>query len=170
MSLTVGEAVVYGAHGAGLVEAREARDVGGEPGVVVVLALSRGLSVQLPLDKAEELLRPVADEAELTRLQKVLTADAEPSSESWLRRQREAHAKLGSALGLAEILRDGTDREDGQSPRSNLSPSERELFRRARELLTNEIALSRGVETSEASGWIDDQLSATDTPVGRRRS
>jgi CarD family transcriptional regulator len=169
MTLAVGEAVVYGAHGAGLIEAREARDVQGEPGVVVVLALSRGLSVQLPLDRAEELLRPVVDEAEITRVQRVLTADAEQSSESWLRRQRDAHAKLGSALGLAEILRDGTDREDGQSPRSNLSPSERELYRRARELLTNEIALSRGVETSEASGWIDDQLSATGAPAGKRR-
>lgn len=156
MKLAVGDAVVYGAHGAGRVAARETRD----EEVFVVIELARGLSVQLPLDRAEELLRPVVDEAEITRVQAVLSEDAEVSGESWLRRQREAQGKLVSALGLAEILRDGTDRADGQSPRSKLSPSERELFRRARELLTNEIALSRGIDPAEAGTWIDDQLLA----------
>jgi CarD family transcriptional regulator len=160
MKLAVGDVVVYGAHGAGLIAARETRDVLGERQVVIVLALSGGLSVELPLARAEGLLRPVADEAEITRVQVVLSADAELSGESWLKRRREAQAKLSNTLGLAEILRDGTNREDTRVPRPQLSSSERELFKKARELLTNEIALSRGVEPAEASGWIDAQLSS----------
>jgi CarD family transcriptional regulator len=160
MKLAVGDVVVYGAHGAGLIVARETREVLGERQVVIVLALSGGLSVELPLARAEELLRPVANEAEITRVQGVLSADAELSDEGWLKRRREAQAKLSNTLGLAEILRDGTNREDTRVPRSQLSPSERELVKKARELLTNEIALSRRVDPAEASVWIDAQLAS----------
>src|SRR5438045_3797019 len=68
MELAIGDVVVYGAHGAGSVTAREFRDVRGEQQVVIVLALAHGLSVALPLARAEELLRPVADAEEIARL------------------------------------------------------------------------------------------------------
>jgi RNA polymerase-interacting CarD/CdnL/TRCF family regulator len=42
--------------------------------------------------------------------------------------------------------------------RSQLSAGERELFAKARQLLSNEIALVRGVEPAEANTWIDQQL------------
>jgi CarD family transcriptional regulator len=160
MKLAVGDVVVYGAHGAGSISARETRMVLGEQQVVIALALSGGLSVELPLARAEGLLRPVADEEELMRVKEVLSADAVPSSESWAKRQQEAQAKLSSTLGLAEILRDGASREEAGGRRSPLSPTESELIRKARELLTTEIALSRGIEREEASDWIDAQLSA----------
>jgi RNA polymerase-interacting CarD/CdnL/TRCF family regulator len=107
--------------------------------------------VQLPLGLAEELLRPVAGEPEIARVGTVLRADADPNDESWLKRRREAQAKLRDPIGLAEILRDATGGR-------NLSPSEREIVRTARKLLAAEIAVSRGVEAAEADGWIDEQL------------
>jgi CarD family transcriptional regulator len=157
MKLAVGDVVVYGAHGAGLIAARETRSLHGKREVVIVLALSRGLSVQLPLAHAEELLRPAADEAEIGRVREVLAATAARSADPWLKRQREARIKLRSTIGLAEILRDGAER-DGE--RGKLSPTERELVKRARELLVNEIALARGVELAEAGEWIDEQLAS----------
>jgi CarD family transcriptional regulator len=160
MKLAVGDVVVYGAHGAGSVAARETRKVLGKRQVVIVLALSGGLSIELPLARAEQLLRPVADESEIKQVQRVLSADAVPSDESWLKRRQMSEAKLSSTLGLAEILRDGTRREGAHESRSQPSPAERELLNRARELLTTEIALSRGVERAEASSWIDAQLSS----------
>jgi len=42
--------------------------------------------------------------------------------------------------------------------RPSLSPGERELVRRAKVLLADEIALSRGEDACDASAWIDDQL------------
>jgi CarD family transcriptional regulator len=158
LALAVGDAVVYGVHGAGTVAARETRDVQGESEVVVVIALSRGLSVHLPLPRATELLRQVADEAQILLVQAVLQSVAETSGDTWLQRRRQAQERLGSPLGLAEILRDGADRDAGQIPRAKLSPSERELFKRARELLAAEIALSRGVDPVDAGVWIEDQL------------
>ena len=149
--LAIGDMVVYGAHGAGPVTAREIRDVRGEEHVVIVLALADGLSVELPLARAEELLRPLADTEEIARLRVVLRSDAAPNLEPWLKRQRVARAKLGTAAGLAEILSESAQR-------GSLSPGERDLVRRAKNLLAGEIALSRGEDTSTASAWIDEQL------------
>jgi RNA polymerase-interacting CarD/CdnL/TRCF family regulator len=151
MELAIGDLVVYGAHGAGPITAREVREVRGEDQVVIVLALAHGLSVELPLAHAEELLRPLADAEEIARLRVVLRSDPALDGDPWLKRQRAARAKLGTAVGLAEVVSEGTQR-------GSLSPSERELVRRAKDLLAAEIALSRGEDTSTASAWIDEQL------------
>jgi len=58
---------------------------------------------------------------------------------------------LGTAVGLAEILSEAAQR-------GSLSPNERELVLRAKNLLAREIALSHGDDTSTASAWIDEQL------------
>src|SRR6266540_1633035 len=146
--------VVYASHGAGHVAARERRVVLGKRQEVIVLALAGGLSVELPMGRAHELLRPLASEADMSRVQKALGADHSVSGDPWLKRRRDSQAKLtgGDPIELAEIIRDGAHRE------SPLSPGERELFVKARQLLSTEIALARGVEPAEANAWIDEQL------------
>jgi CarD family transcriptional regulator len=166
VKLAVGDVVVYGAHGAGTIEARETRSIHGELQTVVVVALPGGLRVQLPLPLAQDQLRALVDEVGLATVGKVLR-DAPPSSgESWLKRRREALAKLGDAIGLAEIVRDGHVRETapGRGNGSRLAPSERELVLRARGLLTSEIALSRNVPVADAEAWLDRQLAVTPCP------
>ena len=163
MKLAVGDLVVYGSHGAGPVVARETRTVEGEQQTIIVVALAAGLTVQLPLALAQQQLRPIVDETDIATIQGVLRAERTVSDDSWLKRRRGAEAKLGDPVGLAEIVRDGDARVTApvRGLTSRLSPSERELVRRARELLTHEIALSRDVEPAEASGWIDEQLAVT---------
>lgn len=151
MELAIGDMVVYGPHGAGSITAREPRVILGEEHVVVVLALAHGLSVELPLARAEDLLRPVADAEEIARLRVVLRSEAPLDTDPWLKRQRAARAKLGTAVGLAEVVSEGTQRP-------SLSPGERELVQRAKDLLAAEIAISRGEDASAASAWIDEQL------------
>jgi len=155
--------VVYGSHGAGSVAARETRVVLGKRQEVIVLALAGGLSVELPLKRARELLRPLADQADISRVQETLGADHAVSTDPWLKRRRDSQTKLssGDPIGLAEIIRDGAHREGALSAKGaklQLSPGERELFAKARQLLAAEIALVRGVEPAEADTWIDDQL------------
>lgn len=160
LKLGVGDTVVYGAHGAGTIAALETRSVDGEQQTVVVIGLPAGLSVQLPLALAQEQLRPIIDEAGIARIEQVLRATPPISADSWLKRRRDAEAKLRDAIGLAEIIRDGNVRETapGRGNGSRLSPGERELVRRARELLTKEIALARGLPVGDAGDWIDGQL------------
>ena len=165
--LAVGDLVVYASHGAGRVAAREKRVVLGKGQEVIVLALAAGLSVELPIQRAHDLLRPLASEADLSRVKKTLGADHALSRDTWLKRRRVSQAKLrgGDPIELAEIIRDGARREWSlrtRGTKSQLSPGERELFVRARQLLSTEIALARGVEPSEANAWIDEQLA----PIG----
>jgi RNA polymerase-interacting CarD/CdnL/TRCF family regulator len=151
VKLAIGDLVVYGTHGAGPITARETRPVLGEEQIVVVVALAHGLSVELPLARAEESLRPVADEDEIARLGVVLRSEATLDPDSWLKRQRAVREKLGTALGLAEVVSEAAQRP-------TLAPSERELVRRAKDLLAVEIGLSRGEDPSAAAAWIDEQL------------
>ena len=128
-----------------------------------MLALAGGLSVELPMERAHELLRPLASEADMSRVRKTLGADHAVSRDRWLSRRRDSQAKLtgGDPIELAEIIRDSAHRESTLPAKSQLSPGERDLFVKARQLLSNEIALARGVEPVEANAWIDEQLTRT---------
>ena len=143
--------------------ARERRIVLGKRQEVVVLALGGGLSVELPMERAREQLRPLASESDISRVQTTLGADPADNRDPWLKRRRDSQAKLtgGDPIELAEIIRDSAHREWTLPAQSQLSPGERDLFVKARQLLSNEIALARGVEPAEANAWIDEQLTRT---------
>ena len=143
--------------------ARERRVVLGRKQEVIVIALAGGLSVELPLERAHELLRPLADESDLSRVQEALRADQGISGDPWLKRQRESLARLndGDPIGLAQIIREGTRREAAPSAKGSkpqLSPGESDVLTKARRLLSTEIAFVRGVEREDADAWIDQQL------------
>lgn len=162
MRLKVGDVVAYPPHGVGRVTARERRVVVGSEQEVVVLGLSDGLSVTLTLDRAQELLRPVVDEAGLRKVQATLRAEEAVSDEVWAKRLKQAQEKLrgGDPLELAEIVRDGVRRERSPagSGSAKLSASERAVVVKARDLLSGEIGLVRGLDQEEANAWIDEQL------------
>ena len=87
-----------------------------------------------------------------------------PSEDSWLKRWKAMQAKVatGQAVSLAEVVRDSARaRPDPVCARQDegLSASEHDLYRKARQLLADEIGLARGVDPSEADDWITDQLS-----------
>jgi len=161
-SLTVGDSVVYASHGLGRVtlkETRNARDVECE---VVVVEFREGLSVTLPLERAFEYLRPVSDEAELEEVRRVLRGSPVEAA-VWQTRLRVAQEKVavGSAIGLAEVIRNSARRDEEIRARGNggmLSLAERGLYQKARQLLADEIGSSRGIESAEADAWIDEQL------------
>ncbi len=165
MELKVGTVVAYPPHGVGRVAKREKRVILGQEEEVVVVELANDLSVTLPISRAEEQLRPPATEADLKKVQKALREQGVVSDEIWSKRVQQAQEKLrsGDPLELAEIVRDGVRREQGKTSNgtpTKLSTSERALHLKARELLSGEISVTRGVDLSEADAWIDDQLAA----------
>ena len=156
--------MVYGSHGAGPVTARGSKVLLGTRREVIELELTGGLRVELPLERAYELLRPLATESDLDRVEAVLRARQTVSTGTWLKRKKESVARLndGDPVGLAQIIRDGTRRDSAQTPNGAEAPRslwERELARRARGLLSTEIAFAREIEPEEANSWIDLQLS-----------
>ena len=61
-------------------------------------------------------------------------------------------------------------REQGKTTNgtpTKLSTSERALHLKARELLTGEISVTRGLDQAEADAWIDDQLAAAEVDVAQ---
>lgn len=163
LRLAIGDTVVYRSYGAGPIAARESRVIGGTRQEVVVLALARGLTVELPLPRARELLRPLASESDLVRVQKALRTDQPRVDGSWLKRQRASLASLneGDPVGLADIIRNSTRRAAADPPTSREPKQpqwEQEIATKARSLLSTEIALVRDIEPEEANSWIDQQL------------
>ena len=161
--LAVGDVVVYRRHGVGRVAARERGVVHGGEEEIVVLECAGGLTVMMPIDRAREQLRPLASKTDVRRVQETLREDHALSSDSWLRRYKDTQAKLrgGDLIELAEIVRDGASRGrklTANGGRSQLSPGERELVVKARQLLSGEIALARGLDAAKADAWIEDQV------------
>jgi len=166
VKLAVGDAVVYAAHGAGRVAAREQRTVLGVEQEVVVLELGHGLWVTLPIEQARERLRPVASEADVQRVQQTLHEDGVANGDSWRQRLKQGQAKLasGDPLELAEVVRDGM-RCNAQLPGTGstpkLSEGERRLYVQARQLLAEEIGSARGLGQAEADAWIEAQVAGS---------
>jgi CarD family transcriptional regulator len=166
MELKVGTIVAYPPHGIGKIASREKKVVLGVEEEVVVIELGNDLSVTLPVSRATELLRPPATEADLKKVQKTLREQGVVSDEIWSKRLAQAQEKLrsGDPLDLAEIVRDGVKREQGRTANGTpikLSTSERALHLKARDLLSGEIGIARGVDKAEAEAWIDAQLAAS---------
>jgi len=163
VKFAVGDLVVYGTHGIGRITAREERLVSGAPREVIVIELEDGLTATLPVDRANEQLRALASEADLRRVRQALRDDRELSFDPWLSRRRATMEKLtgGDPVELAEIVSEGAQRErmrQAKGAKQQLSSGEREIFQKARRLLSGEIALARDIQQTTADGWIDEQL------------
>jgi CarD family transcriptional regulator len=163
--LAVGTVVAYPPHGVGRVAGRERKVVLGVEQETVAIDLADGLCVTLPLTRARELLRPPVDEAGLRQVRDTLREEGALTDDLWSKRLKQAQEKLrtGDPLELAAIVRDGARRDQALAAnggRSKLSVSERALCVKARELLTGEIRVVRGVDQAEADAWIDEQLAS----------
>jgi len=157
LRLDVGDHIVYGFHGVGLIAVG---DNGGES--TIVIEFSSGLRVTLPLARARETLRALSSESDLARVEQILAAAEAPGESQWSKRFRATREKLtdGHVNGLAEVVRDGAHRERRQTIRSGstTSPAERELYIRARRLLAEEVGAARGIDLLEADDWITAQI------------
>src|SRR5262245_36534034 len=161
LRLAVGDVVVYGFHGVGVIVASEGDAA--SP-TAIALEFATGLRVTLPLARARESLRSLADESDLARVEETLAADESASEGQWAKRFRATQEKLvaGEVVGLAEVVRDGAHREHRHALRSGAmpSPAERELYVRARRLLAEELGAVRGLDLQAAEAWIREQIDA----------
>ena len=167
LRLAVGDRVVYASHGIGRIESRVQDRTNAE---LLVLVFESGMRVTLPLERAQNALRPLSGESELEEVQRTLGGDSAPAAlEHWSRRHRNAQAKLvdGSVSGLAEIVRDGAHRERARV-KGGTAPIRNQLYRTARKLLVAEVAAARGIEPDAADAWIGLQIEGN--PLTARRA
>ncbi len=140
----VGEKVVYPAHGVGVIENIESRQVSGTEACFYTLRImDSDMKIMIPMERAVEVgLRRVIDKSMVTKVYHVLREKrVEVDQATWNRRYREYTEKIktGSVLEIASVLRDlfmlKGDKE--------LSFGERKMLDTARNLLVKELAIAK---------------------------
>ena len=159
MTYTVGETLVYPQHGAALVERTETRTVNGEDQAYLVLRVvaQNGLVVRVPVCKLDVVgVREVVDEEGLQRVLEVLRAESSGEPSNWSRRHRVNTDKLriGSAVKVAEVVRDlGRRRRAG-----HLSAAEEHTLTKAHRILASELAHCRQAIADQVQRHLSEVL------------
>ncbi|HPM78037.1 MAG TPA: CarD family transcriptional regulator [bacterium] len=153
----VGDKAVYPAHGVGVIEGVEQKDIGNTVYTFFMLRIiDNDITIMVPTNNAEKVgLRPLISKGEIPKVWKILKdKDVTIDNQTWNRRYREYMEKIktGSVMEIAGVLRDlYVLRKDKE-----LSYGERKMLETARNLLISELALA----TSKTQEQILKQLEA----------
>ena len=156
VSFKVGDNAVYPGRGVGTVTAIENKEIFGNELTFYSLEIfenGKKLKVMVPQKNVESVgLRPIISEEEASQVIDILKKkDVKIDNQTWNRRYREYMEKIktGSVYEIAEVLRDlyllKVDKE--------LSFGERNMLRKARDLLLRELSLATSpVELKKQDG------------------
>ncbi len=140
----VGEKVVYPAHGVGVIESLQVRNVSGTQKKFYMLRIvDTEMTIMIPTENVQTVgLRRIIGRDMVSKVYKILRdKKVEVDQQTWNRRYREYTEKIktGSVLEIAKVLRDlfvlKADKE--------LSFGERKMLDTARNLLVKELAIAR---------------------------
>ena len=140
----VGEKVVYPAHGVGVIESLQTRNVSGTQKRFYMLRIvDNEMTIMIPTENVDSVgLRRIIGKHMVTKVYRILKdKKVEVDQQTWNRRYREYTEKIktGSVLEIAKVLRDlfvlKADKE--------LSFGERKMLDTARTLLVKELAIAR---------------------------
>src|SRR5205809_7741430 len=142
----VGEKVVYPAHGVGVIESLQVRNVSGTQRKFYMLRIiDSDMTIMIPTENVNSVgLRRIIGKDMVAKVYKILRdKKVEIDQQTWNRRYREYTEKIktGSVLEIAKVLRDlfvlKADKE--------LSFGERKMLDTARNLLVKELAIARSL-------------------------
>jgi CarD family transcriptional regulator len=140
----VGEKVVYPAHGVGVIESLQVRNVSGTQKKFYMLRIvDSEMTIMIPTENVQTVgLRRIIGRDMVSKVYKILREKkVEVDQQTWNRRYREYTEKIktGSILEIAKVLRDlfvlKGDKE--------LSFGERKMLDTARNLLVKELSIAR---------------------------
>src|SRR5471030_3134022 len=155
---SVGDHVVYPAHGVGQVQGIEVQEVAGLQLEVYVITFDHEkMTLRVPTAKARTAgLRALAETNVVTQALTTLKGRARVKRTMWSRRAQEYEAKInsGDLVAIAEVVRD-LYRSESQPEQSY---SERQLYEAALDRLSREIAVVQHVTETEAVKEIEAQL------------
>lgn len=153
----VGDKAVYPAHGVGVVERIENKEISGNKQIFYVIRLlENDMTIMIPRDSAGEVgLRGVISRNDVPEVYKILKRkkSSKNNSQTWNRRHREYMEKIrtGSVFEIAEVLRDlyllKLDKD--------LSFGERKVLDTARSLLIKEISIAKNTNENKIEKEIE---------------
>jgi CarD family transcriptional regulator, regulator of rRNA transcription len=151
----VGDIVVYPAHGVAEVESVEEREISGSTMSFFILKiLDTQMTVMVPVVNVKNVgIRQLIDKKGFEHVMNILKQrSVHVDNQTWNRRYREYMEKIksGSAYEIAEVLRDLNILKRGKE----LSFGERKMYDTARNLLVNEISISKKIDKKDAEKMI----------------
>ena len=156
---SIGDHVVYPAHGVGRVQGIETQEVAGLSLEVYVITFDHEkMTLRVPTRKAKGAgLRPLAANDVVSQALVTLKGRARVKRTMWSRRAQEYEAKInsGELISIAEVVRD-LHRADNQPEQSY---SERQLYESALDRMAREVAAIEQIDRDAAIGILNKSLS-----------
>src|SRR5258706_6195213 len=161
---SVGDHVVYPAHGVGQVQGIETQEVAGLKLEVYVITFDHEkMTLRVPTAKARTAgLRALAETNVVTQALTTLKGRARVKRTMWSRRAQEYEAKInsGDLISIAEVVRD-LHRAENQPEQSY---SERQLYESALDRMAREVAAIERIDRDAAIGILNKSLIKAGAP------
>ncbi|MEI7932881.1 MAG: CarD family transcriptional regulator [Alphaproteobacteria bacterium] len=155
---SVGDSVVYPAHGVGAVAGIESQTVAGMTLEVYVITFEHEkMTLRVPTKRAAASgLRPLAANDVVTQALTTLKGRARIKRTMWSRRAQEYEAKInsGDLISIAEVVRD-LHRAENQPEQSY---SERQLYESALDRMAREVAAIEKIDRDAAVDMLNKSL------------
>jgi CarD family transcriptional regulator len=165
----IGDNVVYPHHGAGKVIRKEQKEVLGERReYLTIKILHNEMTVMVPTANAALAgLRRVIDDATVKKVQAVLQDECSEMPKNWNRRFKHNRDKIktGDIYELAEVVRNLAVRES----QKGLSTGEKQMFTRAKRILSSELMYALDLEEDEVEEHIYGLMGASPDGNGSRK-
>lgn len=150
----IGDYAVCPGHGVGQICDIEERDFGGQKKYFYTIKIiANGMTVMVPTD-SETGIRGLVEDSEINAVYNLLgDHDVTVDNSTWNRRYRDYMTKLktGSIIEIAEVLRALFLLKQ----KKNLSFGEKKMLEQCRDLISQEISLSKGLDKKDVDGNLD---------------
>jgi len=152
----VGDLAVYPAHGVGVIERIETKEISGcRQDFYVMRILDNDMIIMIPTNNVDSVgLREIIPQTDVPKLYSILRKrDVQVDNQTWNRRYREYMDKIktGSVFEVAEVYRDLLMLK----LEKDLSFGERKMLDTARNLLVKEISLAKHVQEEQVERDLD---------------
>lgn len=154
--------MVHPQHGAATIQKKVKQAFGGKKQDYFVLDIAtEQLTVMVPLDKVEDLIRPVISKTKSRDVLKSLKGEPEEAGSNWSRWYKVLNEKMtsGDIFQVAEVVRDLSFAQQTKG----ISPALKRMLSKARLTLSSELAFSLEIDEDEAIKKLDRALPRIDS-------
>ncbi|HJQ78269.1 MAG TPA: CarD family transcriptional regulator [Acidimicrobiia bacterium] len=158
---SVGDKVVHPQHGAATIKKKVKQEFDGNKRDYFILDIAtEQLTVMVPLDKADDLIRPVISKTRSREVLRSLKGEPEEAGSNWSRWYKVLNEKMvsGDIFQVAEVVRDLSFAQQTKG----ISPALKRMLSKARLTLSSELAFSLEVDDDEAIKKLDRALPKVD--------
>lgn len=160
---SVGDKVVHPQHGAATIAKKIKQEFAGEKKDYFVLDIAtEQLTVKVPVEAIDDLIRPIISKAQARKVLAVLKEEPQEAGSNWSRWYKVLTEKMysGDIFQVAEVVRDLNYAQQTKG----ISPALKRMLSKARVTLTSELEFSLQIDEEEAVKKLDRALPVFEVP------